>query len=869
MSLFQKCQWWALCIVFLQLGIRYATTSWPVSNSSSIRLLGLFQDAENISIRRDISVHSRAMFQAAILLSQQYNLTIEEQFIEWQSVQTGGNIIEALSETCQAVSQSMIVGIVGPEISREAHLIANFGGTTDIPVVSYAATDPDLSNRNVYPTFYRTVPSDSAAALAILNFFVRFNWTSCILIYQNDAFGSGGEKIIDKVFLQNDFIVREKIVFDIVTQSIQGNLKNYLSNSTARIVVVWAESSYTSIILQNALDSDVVGPHFTWILSSNVSLDSFDIKYRSKLIGMFLVEPVTGTVVGASVNTTLLSAAYQIWQQYEPKTFPGPTKVNYYALFAFDATWLLIQSLKQLCSQTTNNSCLSFTGSSYCFHRRFIHSDLLYDLISNTEFLGVSGPVRFSANVTDRINGLYYTARNVQPSSDGLSFVPVLDYSDSDGWKMHAGSSVILWPGNSLNVSTGRAMLKDVTLRIGVIESILFTIVSPSVNESEKNQTHLTGYVPDLIQLLRNQIGFIPNIQLAPRNENYSRLIEAVENGVYDIVIGDVTITSKRREIVGFSNSILDNSLRIIMRKTPDVQIDLLSFLKPFSRNLWLLILASFVYAGILLCLIEREHNEALQDRSIFFQFAMSAWYSFGNIVGYGVDFNVQTAAGRLLTAGLYILSLILVASYTANLASDLTILKSRDIISGIDDLKNGKIPLNRIGIRVETASEDYFLREISHGSRNYYPLTSRQDLYDSLLAGTIDVAFMDTDVAQYVTNNVYCNLTLIGEGFDYGAFGVVMAKDWIYRQDLDVNILILRESGALENLREKWSGTRLCPDSSPTSTAIGIESMSGLFLVFGIITIFSLFLLAWTKLKQIKKFFSILTPCLKSSSRK
>ena len=33
----------------------------------------------------------------------------------------------------------------------------------------------------------------------------------------------------------------------------------------------------------------------------------------------------------------------------------------------------------------------------------------------------------------------------------------------------------------------------------------------------------------------------------------------------------------------------------------------------------------------------------------------MSMWFSFGTIVGYGVDYNVTTAAGRLLTLGLYI----------------------------------------------------------------------------------------------------------------------------------------------------------------------------------------------------------------------
>ena len=40
----------------------------------------------------------------------------------------------------------------------------------------------------------------------------------------------------------------------------------------------------------------------------------------------------------------------------------------------------------------------------------------------------------------------------------------------------------------------------------------------------------------------------------------------------------------------------------------------------------------------------------------------------------------------------------------------------------------------------------------------------------------------------------------------------------------------------------------KYCPDSSETSTAMTIESMAGLFLIFGIISILSLLLFAWKK---------------------
>ena len=835
--------------IVVQLNAHYVKTTWPSPNASSIQLLGLFQYVENSSDPTKSTSHSHAMFKAAILLSQLYNITIEGQFIGWQAAQTDGNVIEALNDACQAVSTSNIVGIVGPVYSREAHTVAEFSERIGLPVISYAATDPELSDRQGHPTFYRTVPSDNATALALVKLFIRYNWTSCVIIYQNDAFGTGGAKVISDVLVDNGLIVREMIVFHMATLSFQSDLKISLTNAASRIVILWAGATYTSIILQKALDVGVLGPLFTWILSTTVPFNFSNDAFSQNLIGMLTIQPVTGAVVGAPINTSLLTAAYNIWQKYDLESFPGPLDVNNYALFAFDATWALILALQKLCSTIINNSsCLSFVGSSYCFDRRFVNSDLLMNILSQTEFLGVSGLIKFSDNVTDRINGSYYYAQNVQPTSNGLAFVPVLDYSDPGNWKAYSGTNTIIWPNNSLIPPTGQAMLQGVSLQICIIQSLQFTIITNVFDASGKNTTKYTGYIPDLIDLLQAKIGFIPTIHLAPLNQSYTDLIKASVGGPYDLIIGDVTVTASRRELVEFSSAIFDNSLRIIMRKSPDVNYDLLSFLKPFSRNLWLLILGACIYAGLLLCILEREDNKELQDRSIVSQIVKSLWYSFGNIVGYGVEYNVTTASGRLLTVGLYILSLILVASYTANLVSDLTIAKSKDIISGLDDIKSGKIPFNRIGIRIGTAGEDFYLRQVSGGSRNYYLLHSTEEMYNSLLAGIIDVSFVDSGAAEYMTNNVYCNLTLVGEGFDRGVFGIVTPKDWLYAQDLDVNILSLRESGDLDNLQNKWFGRKTCPDSFEKSAGMEMESMGGLFLIFGVISVLSLLLFAWSK---------------------
>ncbi|CAF1584944.1 unnamed protein product [Rotaria magnacalcarata] len=846
-----------------QLNTQRVRAAWPPSNISRIQLLGLFQNDFNLSDSRSESAQLLALFKTAIILSQRYNITVDEHPLGWHMAQTCGNVIDSLKKTCLVVSSSNIVGIVGPRLSREAHMIAAFAETIGIPVVSYTATDPDLSSRSAYPSFYRTIPSDTSAALSIVHLFMKFNWTSCVIIYQNDAYGYSGMRVISESFTRNNFKVREMIKFDIATRTIQGDLKNYLLNSGTRIIVLWAVPMFTLNILQYALDQDVLGPRFLWILSSSPSLDSFSKESSRKLVGMLTIEPITGNVFNTSINASLLHVAYEIWQQYEPESFPGSNNVDQYALFAFDATWLLIQSLERLC--TTNNrktsrSCISLVNSSSCFDRYLINATSFFDQINSMAFVGVTGPIEYRVNGTDRSKGIYYFAQNAQVLSAGVGFIPVLKYSEENLWETYKEPLTIVWPNNSCVLPSDRATLSGITLNIGIFMSAPFAIREYLLDELESNKTKFIGYVPDLIEHLREKMNFIPNITSIPVNISYSESILALEKGDYDILVGDITVTAKRREIVSFSASIFDNSLSVIIRKPLSADVDLFSYMRPFADELWIAILAATIYASILIYLLERGENAALRNRSIVSAGAMTIWYSIGTIMGYGVDFHATTASGRLLTIALYMLSLVLVATYTANLASNLTKARPRHIINGIDDLKKGKISPHRVGIIKETAMEQYYVREISRGSRNFYPATARQHILNSLLDGTIDATILDSGVADYITHHVYCNLTVVGETFDETVFGIAMSKNWLYGQELDMNILALRELGHLDMLRKKWFQTSKCGNQNETLSSMRIESMAGLFLIFGIITAVALLPFIWSKRSTIKNYFYMLT---------
>ena len=837
-------------IIFWQTYFISVKTNWPLTNLSTINLLGLFPDAPNTTQPTTLSTHPEAMFKAAILLSQQYNIKIQGKYIGWQMVETGGDVMNCFKGACKALPNSSIVGIVGPAYSRETDSLAAFAGTINLPVISYSATNTDLSDRSRYKSFFRTVSPDKAAAVAMVDLFLRYNWTLGIIIYQNDAYGTGGARVISEAFNDNGLSVDQTIIYNINALTLQENFKSVLLDSPTRIVVLWTSEPYTHMIIETALDADVLGPQFTWILSSDGLISVSNKTLQQKLVGILAVEPVTGSIVNATVNTTLLNIALNLWQQYHPETYPSSDAISYYAYFAFDATWTYIKALQQYCSTISNesNSCLSITAASECLDSSLTNGDDFINTISTTEFLGISGPIKFSMDVTDRLDGIYYVANNIQPTINGLMNIPVLVWSSSARWEEHGSGNAIIWPGSTTDPPDGLPSISGIRLRVAVYLVDPFTMLKTVDDNSGSTQTTLSGYVPDLIDLLVDRLDFNPEIIIVPGNHTYNSLVDGVVNGIYDIVIADVTVTASRTERVSFSNSIFDNSLRVIIRKQTITKTSLTAFLSPLSVQLWMVLLFGMIFAGLLICIYERQHNELLQNRTIIGSIGMSIYYSFGNIVGYGAGFDMKTSAGRFVTVALYTLSIVIVATYTANLTSNLTLMKTEDIVSGVDDIKNGKVLLSRVGIMPNSSIEAYYLREISGGMKNYYPLYEANDIFRKLLSDDIDAAIMDSGILEYATSNAYCNLTLVGVGVDESVFGIVMPKNWLYARNFDYTILSLRESGQLDSLKTKWFRSTLCSNSDTvnTLTATSIESLSGLFMIFGIILFISIVIFVW-----------------------
>ena len=91
------------------------------------------------------------------------------------------NIVDLINNDTQ--------GVVGPQSSEEAILSSIALDLYLKSAVSFAATSPDLEDREKYRNLYRTVPSDEAQVQLMIELAIRFKWNFVAFVYSYGSYG--------------------------------------------------------------------------------------------------------------------------------------------------------------------------------------------------------------------------------------------------------------------------------------------------------------------------------------------------------------------------------------------------------------------------------------------------------------------------------------------------------------------------------------------------------------------------------------------------------------------------------------------------------------------------------------------------------
>ncbi|XP_069753048.1 extracellular calcium-sensing receptor-like [Narcine bancroftii] len=89
----------------------------------------------------------------------------------------------------KCIGSPPISAIVGDARSTQSVIIGRIAGRFGIPMVSYSSSCSCLSNKVEFPTFFRTIPSDSFQAKAVAQLVKHFGWTWVGSIATQDDYG--------------------------------------------------------------------------------------------------------------------------------------------------------------------------------------------------------------------------------------------------------------------------------------------------------------------------------------------------------------------------------------------------------------------------------------------------------------------------------------------------------------------------------------------------------------------------------------------------------------------------------------------------------------------------------------------------------
>ncbi|XP_069755251.1 extracellular calcium-sensing receptor-like [Narcine bancroftii] len=171
---------------------------------------------------------------------------------------------EELIEYPECRTSSNVAAIVGCDISTNSIVTARTIGSFGIPLVSYFSTCSCLSNKQEYPTFFRTIPSDKHQSKVLAELVRTFGWTWVGTIRSNNDYGNFGmQGFVEHVEKFGVCIAYSESFHTTDPMEKISKIVRVIKQASTKVVVAFVPSGYMRILLDEIWRQNVTG--IQWI----------------------------------------------------------------------------------------------------------------------------------------------------------------------------------------------------------------------------------------------------------------------------------------------------------------------------------------------------------------------------------------------------------------------------------------------------------------------------------------------------------------------------------------------------------------------------------------------------------------------------
>ncbi|KAI5645987.1 ligand-gated ion channel domain-containing protein [Phthorimaea operculella] len=472
--------------------------------------------------------------------------------------------------------------------------------------------------------------------------------------------------------------------------------------------------------------------------------------------------------------------------------------------------------------------------------------------LRNMEIDGITGPVSFdeSGFRSD------FEVDVIELGDQGLEMVGT--WNQEDGYTLQR-------PVKPVQELEGSDSMKGKHFIVLTALSAPYGMLKESAKELEGNDRY-EGFGIELIDELAkmNEFNYTFEIQedgvygsLDKATGKWNGMMEKVMDGRVDFAITDLTITAARQKAVDFTSPFMNLGITILYKKPTKEPPNLFSFISPFSYEVWGWVAGAYVGVSVLMFLLGRMASEewqnpypCIEDPETLdnqFTLANSFWFTLGSLLTQGSEIAPIAVSTRMAGSMWWFFTLIMVSSYTANLAAFLTVESKFYAIKSVQDLAQNPFGIT-YGAKKGGATLGFFKESdnllyqkmyeymVSHPE---YQTSSNDEGLARVKSTEENYAFLmeSTSIEYMVERN--CDVAQVGGLLDSKGYGIAMKQDSPYRQPMSESILQLQEEGKLTRMKDKWwkekRGGGACADDDEgggDAQPLVLANVGGVFIV-------------------------------------
>ncbi|MCO5602305.1 hypothetical protein L7F22_056434 [Adiantum nelumboides] len=207
-----------------------------------------------------------------------------------------------------------VVAVIGPHSSSVSHFSGHIGVATQVPFVSYAATDPALSEFQ-YPFMFRIAHTDAVQMEAIASLIGFYGWREVVPLYSDDDFGTNRAAALSDALVGVGARIVQKAAFvPDVDQLVIGNILTDLAAMQTRIFVVHMPQNLALKLFAEAKYRGMISAGYVWIMSDGLAATNID----GNLLGALQGQGVIGTRGYYKKNSLQLELFLSKWFTWKP-----------------------------------------------------------------------------------------------------------------------------------------------------------------------------------------------------------------------------------------------------------------------------------------------------------------------------------------------------------------------------------------------------------------------------------------------------------------------------------------------------------------------------------------------------------------------